>query len=127
MSDNVNNPKHYNSGAVECINGIEAALSGEELRGYFKGNILKYVWRERYKNGVEDLKKAQWYLTRLLDHEAMCVDEDAFEALSRSCWEEAKDAEMEYADWLAGMGRHRRVTDKAEAHRGGAGPDRGLS
>jgi hypothetical protein len=64
--DNVNNPSHYNSAGVECIQAIEAALSPEELRGYYKGNILKYTWREQYKNKDEDLKKANWYLSRLV-------------------------------------------------------------
>jgi len=65
--DNVNNPPHYNRAGIECIDAIEAALSPEELGGYYKGNILKYTWRERYKNGIEDLKKAQWYLNKLIE------------------------------------------------------------
>lgn len=64
--DVVNKPKHYNQSGVECIEAIEAALSPEELRGYFKGNILKYTWREQYKNKDEDLRKANWYLQRLI-------------------------------------------------------------
>lgn len=64
--DNVNSPAHYASGAVECIDAIEAQLTPEEYRGYLKGNIAKYVWREKTKGGVESLKKAQWYLNRLV-------------------------------------------------------------
>jgi hypothetical protein len=64
--DIVNNPPHYNQAGIECIDAIEAALSPEELRGYYKGNVLKYTWRERYKNGDEDISKAQWYTNRLL-------------------------------------------------------------
>jgi len=62
----VDNPSHYNSGNIECIKAIEEALTDDELRGYFKGNCLKYLWREQYKNQLEDLKKADWYLTRLI-------------------------------------------------------------
>ena len=47
MTDAVNNPSHYNSGGIECIAAIQAALTPEEFRGYLKGNILKYTWRER--------------------------------------------------------------------------------
>lgn len=67
-SDNVNKPTHYNHNhkGVECIAAIEAALTPEEFRGYLKGNIIKYNWRERYKNGLEDLKKAAWYLAKLI-------------------------------------------------------------
>ena len=64
--DLVNSPKHYNQHGIECIQAIRATLSDAEFRGYCKGNILKYTWREQYKNGTEDLKKALWYLNRLV-------------------------------------------------------------
>ena len=66
LYDNVDKPSHYNTGNIECIEAIEEALTDEEIRGYFKGNCLKYLWREQYKNGLEDLKKARWYLDRLI-------------------------------------------------------------
>ena len=67
IADNVNNPSHYNSGSVECIDAIEAMLSPEEYVGYLRGNSLKYRWRFRYKGKpVEDLQKANWYEQRLL-------------------------------------------------------------
>jgi hypothetical protein len=65
--DNVNNPPHYNKGDIECIDGIEAMLTGEEYIGYLRGNSLKYRWRFRYKNGIEDLQKAAWYENRLME------------------------------------------------------------
>ena len=64
--DNVNRPSHYMQGAVECIDGIKAATGPDGYVGYCQGNILKYVWRFRHKNGVEDLKKARWYLDELI-------------------------------------------------------------
>ena len=68
--DNVNHPSHYNSGqGVECIEAIESQLTPEEYRGYLKGCIAKYIWREKYKGGIESLQKAQWYLTRLIELE----------------------------------------------------------
>jgi hypothetical protein len=67
MLDPVNNPEHYNKGDIECIDGIEAMLTKEEFIGYLRGNSLKYRWRFPYKNGVEDLKKAEWYEKRLLN------------------------------------------------------------
>ena len=66
QEDLVNHPKHYNRHGIECIQAIRATLSDAEFRGYCKGNILKYTWREQYKNGTEDLKKALWYLNRLV-------------------------------------------------------------
>ena len=64
--DNVDRPIHYAAGSIECIDAIEAQLSAEEFRGYLKGNIIKYLWREKHKGGVESLKKAKWYLNKLL-------------------------------------------------------------
>ena len=63
--DLVNNPKHYNQGDIECIDAIRAMLSSEEFIGYLRGNSLKYRWRFRYKNGVQDLDKAEWYENKL--------------------------------------------------------------
>ena len=62
MNDNVTHPSHYTQGKVECKDAIRAALTPEEWRGYCKGNVIKYVWRERYKGGDESLEKAMVYL-----------------------------------------------------------------
>lgn len=64
--DVVNHPSHYTDGGIECIEAIEAQQTLEEFRGYLKGNIAKYLWREKHKGGTESLKKAQWYLDRLI-------------------------------------------------------------
>jgi hypothetical protein len=69
MSDSVNRPAHYNNGPVECIEAIESMLTSEEYIGYLRGNSLKYRWRFRYKNGIEDLRKARWYEERLMDYD----------------------------------------------------------
>jgi|TARA_A100000172_G_scaffold51685_1_gene32558 hypothetical protein len=66
MSDSINKPAHYNNGPVECIEAIESMLTSEEYIGYLRGNSLKYRWRFRYKNGIEDLRKARWYEERLI-------------------------------------------------------------
>ena len=63
----VNDPPHYNGGSIECIEAIQAALTPTEFRGYCKGNNLKYTWRENYKGKNQDLRKAAWYLDRLLE------------------------------------------------------------
>jgi hypothetical protein len=68
IKDNVNNPSHYNSGSVECIDAIEAMLTTDEYIGYLRGNSMKYRWRMRYKGKpIEDLQKAEWYENRLLN------------------------------------------------------------
>ncbi|WP_311747327.1 DUF3310 domain-containing protein [Proteus columbae] len=67
MTDNVNNPLHYASGDIECIDAIKASMTKEAFLGYLNGNIQKYVWRyEKKINPVEDLKKARWYMERMV-------------------------------------------------------------
>ena len=61
--DNVNSPKHYTSGGIETIAFIRAKLGEEGTTAYCLGNVLKYVTRWKDKGGLEDLRKAQWYLT----------------------------------------------------------------
>ena len=64
--DNVNSPSHYGQGEIEAIVYIKDFLTKEEYIGYLRGNIAKYLHRWRYKNGVEDLEKAQVYLGWLI-------------------------------------------------------------
>jgi hypothetical protein len=59
------NPSHYKQGGIECIEAIKAA-TGDGFVGYVWGNVLKYLWRWPKKGGVDDLKKARWYLDRLI-------------------------------------------------------------
>jgi hypothetical protein len=60
------NPDHYKIGGIETIDYIEAKLTKEQFRGYLVGNVIKYISRFEHKNGLEDLKKAGWYLNRLI-------------------------------------------------------------
>lgn len=62
------NPSHY-KGEVECIDAIQSSLGTKEFKGYLKGSIIKYLWRYEKKNGVEDLRKAEWFLTKLIQEE----------------------------------------------------------
>ena len=65
--DAVNSPDHYKMGGVETIDFIEAKATKEELIGYLKFNVIKYLSRAKYKgHDLQDLKKAQWYLNRLV-------------------------------------------------------------
>jgi hypothetical protein len=67
--DPVNQPQHYRVGEVEAIAYIEQQL-GSGVRDYLLGNLHKYLHRHRFKgNALEDLKKAQWYLTKLIMEE----------------------------------------------------------
>lgn len=73
LPDVVDNPYHYNRKGIECIQAIEASMSEEEFKGYLKGNVLKYVWRYTYKGRpLEDLKKARWYLDKLIKRVDTC-------------------------------------------------------
>ena len=68
VKDNVNHPSHYTQGAIECIDAIKEATKGLlGIEAVCTANIIKHVWRWKFKNGVEDLRKARWYLDRLID------------------------------------------------------------
>ena len=67
--DVVNKPSHYTHGEIECIDAIDAMLGREGSFRHYEATILKYIWRWRYKGGVESLRKARWYLERLIDRE----------------------------------------------------------
>ena len=70
--DNVNNPPHYTQGSIECIDAIRAALGEDGFKAFCRGNSIKYLWRYNRKGGSEDLKKATWYIDRLLSE----IDKD---------------------------------------------------
>ena len=63
----INHPQHYNNGNIEVVDIWKDQLSTEELKGAFKSNIIKYILRADYKNGLEDYKKAQVYMNWLVE------------------------------------------------------------
>ena len=67
--DPVNKPAHYNLGGdIECIDYIKQILTLDGFIAYCHGNMIKYQHRHSYKgNPVEDMKKAQWYLNKMLE------------------------------------------------------------
>jgi hypothetical protein len=68
--DMVNHPPHYKVGGIEAIDYIQAKLTAEEFAGFCKGNALKYISRANHKkDATEDLRKAIWYLDRLVTPE----------------------------------------------------------
>lgn len=71
MNDIINQPPHYTAGGIETIDYMRAKMTPEQFEGYLLGNILKYVSRYKFKNGVEDLKKANWYLNKLIEFNGM--------------------------------------------------------
>lgn len=65
--DMVNHPPHYTHGGVECIEALEAMLGAEGFNAYCRGTAVKYLWRTGHKwDAEEDLKKAIWYIERLV-------------------------------------------------------------
>lgn len=65
--ETVNHPSHYNNGSVECIDAIKSATNGlTGIEAFCTGNAIKYLYRWKNKNGIEDLNKAIWYIERLI-------------------------------------------------------------
>lgn len=80
--DMVNHPQHYISETgLETIDVIEAfTFDLKGVEAVCTGNVLKYICRWKNKNGLEDLKKAQWYLERLINHvEKLEKENDIYE------------------------------------------------
>lgn len=73
--DLVNHPSHYETGKFECIEVMEEALGRDVVKGFCIGNAFKYLYRANRKNGLEDLKKAQWYLNRVISMEDEILNE----------------------------------------------------
>lgn len=67
-NDNIN-PSHYQKYPLQMIENMQNSMTPDEFKGYLKGNIMKYISRYQDKNGVEDLKKAEWYLNKLIEIE----------------------------------------------------------
>lgn len=65
MSDAIR-PSHYSFGGIEPIDFMRAKMSPVAYRGFLAGNVIKYISRHEHKNGLEDLKKARYYLDRLI-------------------------------------------------------------
>lgn len=67
--DNVNHPSHYEqSCSLECIEAMELVFDKEVVHNFCLLNAWKYIWRYKNKNGIEDLKKARWYIDRCKDY-----------------------------------------------------------
>lgn len=68
--DNVNHPRHYEgSTSIECIDAMELTFGADAVCSFCLCNAFKYLWRWKHKNGLEDLKKTEWYLNKKLELE----------------------------------------------------------
>ena len=67
--EKVNHPSHYNFTKMETLDIIDNFSTHEEYVGFLKGNVIKYLHRYSHKNGMEDLRKASWYLNKLIEVE----------------------------------------------------------
>ena len=67
QNDMVNHPSHYTQGGIECIDALEAATTGlTGIEAVCTANAIKYLWRWKQKNGIQDLEKARWYINRMI-------------------------------------------------------------
>ena len=67
VPDMVNHPQHYTQGGIECIDALKAATVGKRgIEAVCVSNVIKYLWRYEEKNGIEDVRKAKFYIERLL-------------------------------------------------------------
>lgn len=69
IEDVINSPRHYTNSNAKCRTCSTTIEQIDITRhmGFLEGNVIKYVWRYKHKNGIEDLKKARFYLQALID------------------------------------------------------------
>lgn len=68
-AEKVDHPSHYNTGAHECIDEMIALFGVEDVKAFCRCNVHKYRYRAQAKNGAEDLEKADWYMSKLMELE----------------------------------------------------------
>lgn len=68
-NNNIDHPLHYCHGGMECIDEMLTVFGGEAVKHFCLLNVWKYRKRALYKNGEEDLKKADWYMKKLVELE----------------------------------------------------------
>ena len=66
-NDNVNHPSHYETGNFECIDVMVETQGKEAVMDFCVCNAFKYIYRHNNKNGIEDIKKAKWYLDKYIE------------------------------------------------------------
>ena len=67
MNDVVNHPSHYETGKFECIDVMQETQGVSAVKDFCLCNAFKYLYRCKRKNGLEDIKKAIWYLNKLVE------------------------------------------------------------
>lgn len=67
--DNVDHPSHYETGKFECIDVMVETQGAEAVKHFCLCNAFKYLYRHNNKNGVEDIRKARWYIDKYLELE----------------------------------------------------------
>lgn len=65
--EEINHPDRYAGGKYECIDVMQDVFGKEDVLSFCKLNAFKYIWREKQKNGVQDMKKAAWYINKYIE------------------------------------------------------------
>ena len=69
--DMVNHPPHYNTGKFESIDVMMETQGVEAVQDFCMCNAFKYIYRHKFKNGIEDIRKAKWYIDTYLELEKL--------------------------------------------------------
>ena len=72
--DVVNHPSHYETGKFECIDVMVETQGAFAVQNFCLCNAFKYLYRHNRKNGIEDIKKAIWYLNKFVELEEVNHD-----------------------------------------------------
>ena len=98
--DNVNNPSHYSTGKYECIEVMREALGDEAVKNFCLCNAFKYIYRTNRKNGLEDVRKARWYIDYYITLSELIDVKEEQDKIIKTCTddEECDDIEVDLKD-----------------------------
>ena len=82
--DNVNHPAHYNTGKYESIDVMVETQGVNAVKNFCICNAFKYIYRHRFKNGTEDIKKAIWYLNKYVELNELTTNEVESKLMGKS-------------------------------------------
>jgi hypothetical protein len=90
--NDVENPVHYCDGSIECIDAMVSAKGKVKTEAFCEMNVFKYLWRCDKKNGLEDMKKARWYLNKAIELREQIAREEEDKHFTR--WKDGEPMAM---------------------------------
>lgn len=118
MTDAVNHPSHYETNGIECFDAMVASQGVEAAKNFCACNAFKYIWRYSHKNGIEDLKKANWYINKRIElgqEKPQSQKSVSLKDVPSYTWNESKRSDI-FICWKCKTGLDFALIDSAELY-----------